>query len=377
MGPGPYATMLLADFGARVIKVEDAEHGDPTRQDYRINGTGAGHLIFNRNKESIGVNLKDPAGREIFLKLAETADVILESFRPGVMDRLGIGYERIRSVKPDIVYCAISGYGQDGPYRLRPGHDLNYISLAGVQGIIGKPDGSPVIPGVQIADASAGMLAALGVLLALRVKEQTGEGQFVDISLMDAAIQCLFDPLTKFVASGKSPLPGVERLSGGMPAYNIYRTRDGRSISLGILEPHFWANLCRLVDREDLLDFPFVDGEEGSRVTAELAAIFANHTLEEWKVKLEETDICWAPVNTFEEVVSDPQVRHRGILSEESHPLAGKMIQLGTPIGLSVTPGGVRKPAPAHGEQTLDILASLGYSEQAARELRTRKVIFF
>jgi crotonobetainyl-CoA:carnitine CoA-transferase CaiB-like acyl-CoA transferase len=376
-GPGPYATMLLADFGARVIRVEDTQEGDPLRHLYHVGGVGAGHLVFNRNKESLGLNLKEPRGREIFLKLARRADVLLESFRPGVMDRLGVGYQEVQALNPGIIYCAISGYGQDGPYRQRPGHDLNYISLAGMLGIIGQPGGPPVIPGVQIGDAAGGMFAALGILLSLRARERTGRGQFVDISMLDGVVSWLFEPLIKFLATGNSPRPGEERLSGGIPAYNIYRTRDDRYITLGILEPHLWRNLCQVLGKEDLLEYQFAEGPKGARAREELAAIFASRTLEEWGKMLEGADVCWAPVNTFQETFADPQVRQRELLVEVDHPIAGKMQQLGIPLKLSETPGALRRPAPAHGEHTLDILGELGCSQQEAQQLKEDGIIAF
>lgn len=377
VGPGPYATMLLADFGARVIKIEDAQEGDALRHMYHIGGVGAGHLSFNRNKESVGINLKEPRGREVFLKLAAEADAVLESFRPGVMDRLGVGYKDVSAVNPKAIYCAISGYGQDGPYRLRPGHDLNYISLAGALGITGEPDGRPVIPGFQVGDAAGGMFAAFGILLALQAREKTGEGQYIDVSVMDGVAHWLFEPLIKFIATGRSPRPGEERLSGGIPAYNVYSTRDNRYITLGILEPHLWRNLCALLGREDLLDSQFTEGDAGTWAKEELAGIFARHTLKEWEEKLNKADVCWAPVMTFQETFDDPQVRHRQLLQELDHPVAGKIRVLGMPIKLSGTPGTLRSPAPAHGEQTQSILQDLGYSQDETRELRESGVVAF
>ncbi len=377
VGPGPYATMLMADFGARVIKVEDARQGDDIRHLFHVNGIGAGHLVFNRNKESIGLNLKDPRGRAVFLELAEKADVVLESFRPGVVDRLGVGYEDIKAINPRVIYCSISGYGQDGPYRLRPGHDINYISVAGLLGMTGLPDGTPVMPGFQVGDASGGMFAALGTLLALRAREGSGTGQYLDVSMMDGSLHWLFEPFFKYLASGTSPRPGSERLSGGIPSYNIYRTKDGRHISLGILEPHFWRNLCELLQREDLLEYQSVVGEKAAYAKAELAAIFAARTLDEWREKLDGVEVCWAPVSTFDEAFDDPQVQHRGLLIEDSHPVAGKIRQLGMPIRLSGTPGEVGGPAPAHGEHTVAIMAELGHTPEEAHALRHDGVLAF
>ncbi len=377
VGPGPYAGMLLADFGARVIKVEDALEGDHLRHLYHIGGIGAGHLIYNRNKESIGVNLKDPRGREIFMKLAQKADVVLESFRPGVVDRLGVGYQDVQVMNPGVIYCSISGYGQDGPYRDRPGHDLNYISIGGALGITGQPGGPPVIPGFPYCDASGGMFAVLGVLLALQARQRTGQGQFIDVSMMDGAVHWLFEPLIKFLSTGCSPLPGEERLSGAIAAYNVYRTKDGRYLSIGILEPHIWSNFCLLLGRPDLLDCQFDDGEAGARAKQYLAEVFAGHTLQEWEERLEGADVCWAPVKTFEETFDDPQVRHRELLVEQDHPVLGKIKVLGLPFKMSSTPGAVRKPAPAHGEDTLAILQGLGYHRQEAQELRAAAVVAF
>ncbi len=377
VGPGPYATMLLADFGARVIKVEDARQGDDIRHLYHINGIGAGHLVFNRNKESIGLNLKDPRGRQIFLDLAEKADVVLESFRPGVMDRLGVGYKDVQKVNPEVIYCSISGYGQDGPYRLRPGHDINYASVAGMQGMTGMPDGTPVIPGFQIGDASGGMFAVLGTLLALQARARTGKGQYLDVSMMDGTLHWLFEPLFQYLAAGHSPQPGVERLSGGIPSYNIYRTKDGKYISLGILEPHFWRNFCQLLEREDLLEHQSARGQAGDAARAEIAAIFETRTLEEWTQKLEGAEVCWASVTDLDGTFDDPQVRHRQLLVDDYHPVAGKIRQLGMPIKLTDTPGTIRKPAPAHGEHTVALMKELGRTHQEAEALRDAGVVTF
>src|SRR6185436_18722250 len=253
--PGAVATMMLGDFGADVLKIEEPGTGDPARHSRAgIKQPGAYFLVTNRNKRSLTLNLKTAAGQEIFLKLAQQADVVIESFRPGVMERLGVGYEILQQHNPRLIYCAITGYGQEGPYRTKPGHDVNYISTAGVLSVIGAKDGPPLIPGVQLADLAGGSLhAVIGVLLALQARERTGAGQMVDVSMMDGVLSLLYVPFASYLANGAAPLRGNEGLSGKYACYQLYETKDGRYLSLGALEPKFWEHACRVLGREDFI----------------------------------------------------------------------------------------------------------------------------
>jgi len=254
MLPGPFASMMLGDLGAEIIKVEEPRTGDPTRWSLPlIAGQSAAFLQVNRNKKSIAIDLKRDEGREIFLKLAERADVVLDQFRPGVVDRLGVGYAAVSEVNPRIVYCSLTGFGQDGPHRDRSGHDLNYLALSGVLGLTTDERGKPVIPGVQVADLAGGMIAAYGIIAALYARERTGRGQFVDVSMYDVMMAMLPVPAAQYFAGATLKVGDKYGLSGAYPFYNVYETGDGRFMTLGALEPKFWENFCRKAGREDLI----------------------------------------------------------------------------------------------------------------------------
>lgn len=255
--PGPYCSLLFADLGAEVIKVEEPGLGDYARSNlphYGKTGVGAAYLMLNRNKKSLALNLKADAGKAIFRRLIRTADVLLESFRPGVMDRLGLGWEALRGENPGLVYCALSGYGQDGPYRNLVGHDINYMGYAGALAITGPRGGPPLMPGVQVADIGGGaLMAAFAIAAALHHRARAGQGQFLDVSMTDGVVSWLANHYGPFFATGQLPVRGEERLNGGWVCYQIYETADGKHLTLGALEPKFWANLCALLRREDLI----------------------------------------------------------------------------------------------------------------------------
>jgi alpha-methylacyl-CoA racemase len=332
--PGGFCTLLLADFGADVIKVEDMGAGDYARAD------PASFAALNRGKRSIQLDLKSDAGRQAFLRLARDADVVIESFRPGVMDRLGVGWDVLREVKPTLVYCAITGYGQDGPLSARAGHDLNYLARTGVLALSG--DASPVQSSVQIADVAGGaLMAAFGILAALR----TGQGQFVDISMADGALSLLAMPAAQLLAGGAPPRRGELVLGGRLLCYRPYRCADGW-VSMGALEPKFWAAFCRGVERPDLVEHQF--DAPGSDAHAEVEAIFAGRSRAEWEAFNGEHDCCVEPVLELDEALADEHVRARGMV-------AGSL--LGNPIRLSETPADpFRGPPPGLGEHTDELL---------------------
>ena len=371
--PGPYCTLMLGDMGAEVIKIEEpaprwpiAEEMDPTR------------LALDRNKKSITLNLKTKEGKEIFYELARKADVILESFRPEVKMRLEIDYETIEKINPKIIYCSLSGYGQDGPYRNLVGHDINYIAIGGVLDISGESGGPPIIPGVQIADlGGGGMLAAIGILTALIAREKTGKGQFIDVAMLDGVVAWLsIHAWMHFAGFQAFPLKRGEMvLNGGVPSYNVYETKDGKYITIGALEPWFWQNLCKTLDREDLIPYQFATGKEGMKVRSALREIFLTRNRDEWFDLLKDEDVCVAPVNTIEGVFTDPQVLHRKMLIEMLHPKLGKIKQIGIPIKFSDTPGRIRSPPPSLGQHTEEILQSLRYRKDEIEELREKNVI--
>lgn len=374
-GPGPYATMILGDLGADIITIMPP----PTA------GARQVHQTAHRNKKSIMLNLKAEEGRQIFYQLSSGSDVIVEGFRPGVTKRLGIGYDTISEIHPRIVYCSITGYGQDGPYRELPGHDINYLSFAGALNLIGEPDSNPVIPLNLIADYGAGGKdAAIGILAALMSREKTGKGQHVDISLMDGVISLLTDTvLSQFFNTGKVPNRGEHVLSGAYPFYNVYKTKDGKFITLGCLEPWFWEHLCHEIGREDLIPFnmlhDYVGKPEGAKkyreIISSLKQQFLTRTRDEWYELFAKRDIPIGKVYSLDEVFTDPQVLHRKMVIEMTHPTKGKVKQVGIAIKLSATPGEVRSLPPTPGEHTDEILKSLGYTAQKIDGLRKSGVV--
>jgi len=372
--PGPFCTQILADFGAQVIKIEGPD-GDPIRgQGPRLHKESAYFLGVNRNKRSLVLNLKAKRGKEVFFRLAQRADVIIEGFRPGVMERLGIGYTEIRKINPRIIYCSLSGYGQDGPYRNRPGHDINYIALGGILGVTGRKNSAPVIPGGQIADLTGGLLAALGLMLGLWARQKTGRGQYIDVAMLDGVISWLPFYLGEYMTEDKIPKRGEMLLNGGYACYNVYETKDGAYMTLGALEPHFWEAFCREIGREDLIPDQFAAGKRQKEMIQELQKIFMQRTQQEWIKFWEEKNVPCEPVLSLEEVIYHPQVLFRRMFVEIEHPTEGRIKQLGIPIKLSETPGKLRTPPPLLGEHTQEILLQLGYSPQEVKELRQEGV---
>ncbi len=375
--PGPYCSLLLADLGMEVLKVEDPEEGDYTRMTGPVRRRDSAIFIaLNRNKKSIKLNLKIKEGREIFYKLIQSYDIVLESFRPGVMDRLGIGYQELKKRNSRVILCSLSGYGQDGPYQGRSGHDINYISLGGVLGMTGPKNGDPTPPGVQIADMGAGgMMAAIAILAAAIHRQKTGEGQFLDISMLDGVVSWLSIHAAKYFMDEELPERGDLPLTGRYACYRVYRTKDGRYMSLGALELKFWKNFCEAVGRRDLIDKQFVEGEERLRVLEEIQNLFKTKTQEEWVGSFKDVDACCEPVLTFAEVFQHPQVLRRQMVIEVEHPVEGKVRQVGNPIKSSRFPFEIPAPAPGWGEHTTEVLKTVGFSEEEIRHFEEVKAI--
>jgi len=366
--PGAYGSMLMGDLGAEVIKIEQPRIGDYMRQYPPY------YYAVNRNKKSITLNLKKKKGQEIFYQLANSADVILEGFRPGVVHRLGIDYATIKAINPQIVYCSLSGYGQDGPYRNWVGHDINYIGFGGILGLTGTAN-NPVIPGIQTADIGGGMLAVIGILSALLAKNHTGSGQFIDVSMLDGVISWLSIHAGMYLFNQELPIRGSMPFSGGTAAYNIYETKDKKWISLGILEEKFWKNLCNILQCKDLEDRPFFEVAHRDALKVKLQTIFHTKNQNEWIQLLINADVPCAPVYDLDEVFQDPQVLHREMVCEVEHPTQGRIKQLGIPIKFSETPGRLRIPPPQLGEHTSGLLQGLGYSDKQIQELQNTEVI--
>jgi crotonobetainyl-CoA:carnitine CoA-transferase CaiB-like acyl-CoA transferase len=371
--PGGFCSLLLADFGAEVLKVEDTGMGDyirwspPYYEGVEDSAKSALFLALNRNKRSIRLNLKHDKGKEVLLKLVREYDVVLESFRPGVLDRLGVGYERMREENPGIVYCAISGYGQDGPNRDRSGHDMNYLGLVGLLGLTGEEGGPPVQAAGQIADLGGGaLMAAFGILAALRERDRSGEGQLVDVSMADGALSWLAMVAAQYFADGTVPKRGGLPLAGSLVCYRPYACSDGY-VTLGALEPKFWQAWCRGVGREDLVEKQFE--RPGSDAHAEVERIFLERTRAEWTEFAAHNDCCLEPVLDLDEAMASDLVNARQMVVELDQPGAAEPVrQLGVPVKLSRTPGGVHAPGPGLGEHTREVLESLGYDAGALEE---------
>jgi crotonobetainyl-CoA:carnitine CoA-transferase CaiB-like acyl-CoA transferase len=365
--PGGFCSLLLADFGAEVLKVEDTGMGDyirwspPFHEGADESAKSALFLALNRGKRSIRLDLKGEGGREALLRLVREHDVLLESFRPGVMERLGVGYERLREENPRLVYCAITGYGQDGPYTGRSGHDMNYLGLNGLLGLSGDAGGPPVQSAGQIADLGGGaLMAAFGILAALRERDESGEGQLVDVSMFDGSLSWLALVAAKHLAEGTPPARGELELAGGLVCYRPYACRDGW-VTLGALEPKFWQAWCRGVGREDLVEKQFE--RPGSAAHAEVERIFLERTRDEWQAFASEHDCCLEPVLGLDEALDSELVRAREMVVSVDQPGAESAVRLlGVPVKLSRTPGAPAGPGPALGEHTEEVLSSLGYS---------------
>jgi alpha-methylacyl-CoA racemase len=375
--PGGFCSLLLADFGADVVKVEDTGMGDyvrwapPSYDGADPSAGGAMFLALNRGKRSVRIDLKTEAGRDVLLALARDADVLLESFRPGVLDRLGVGWERLHAENPRLVYCAITGYGQDGPYRDRAGHDMNYLALTGLLGLTGGgADGPPVQAAGQIADVGGGaLMAAFGILAALRERDRSGEGQLVDVSMTDGALSWLAMVAARMFADGRVPERGGLELAGGLLCYRPYRCADGW-VALGALEPKFWRAWCENVGREDLVERQFEP--VGSPAHAEVEAVFASRTRDEWAAFGDAHDCCLEPVLGLDEALASPLFAAREMVVALDQPGVAEPVRLlGTPVKLSRTPGGhSRTGGPALGEHTDAVLAEAGFDAEAIERLK-------
>lgn len=375
LGPGPFCSTLLGDLGADIIKIHEP--------DVERSSSPIRHMLPNspnhpglRNCRVVGLNLKTQEGRNIFYELAGDADVVMESYRPGVTKRLRIDYKTLAKINPKIVHVSFSGYGQTGPYRDLVGHDINYISIGGLLGLTGHANGAPAIPGVPIADfAAGGMVGAIDILAALRERERTGRGQFADVSLTDGVVGMMSVWINPYLSWGVLSKRGDTWLSGKWPWYNVYGTKDGKYISIGALEPHFYANLCQLLGREDFIEHQFAEGKKGKEIFSYFKKVFLTKTCDEWLEILRQKDTCVAPVYSIDELVSDPQLIARKIIDELPHPALGRVKQVGSILKLSESPFRVRNWSTRFGQHTREILCELGYGAAHIKALRQKGVI--
>jgi crotonobetainyl-CoA:carnitine CoA-transferase CaiB-like acyl-CoA transferase len=370
--PGPVATQHLADLGADVVKIEDTGEGDYARtMGARPGETSAFFKLVNRNKRGLRLDLKQPEGLAVFRRLTLSADVVIEGFRPGVMDKLGIGYEALAALNPRLVFCSISGYGQDGPYAQRAGHDINYIGYAGVLDQIGTAGGPPAVPNFQIGDLLGGALAPLvGLLASVIDARASGRGRHVDVAMTDAVFAHAVFPLAGLLARLAPPPRGADLLSGGVPCYGVYATADGRHMAVGSLEKKFWELLCDTLGRPDLKPFHLAFGAKGEQAKRELAAVFAGRSQREWIAVFDEVDCCVTPVLHIGEALDNAQLQARGMVVETDG-----LPQLAPPYKLSDYEFAIERGAPAPGQHSEEILSEAGFDAAAIERLREQGII--
>jgi crotonobetainyl-CoA:carnitine CoA-transferase CaiB-like acyl-CoA transferase len=324
-----------------------------------------------RNCRLVGLNLKSQEGLQIFYELVKTANVVTESYRPGVVERLAVDYETLKKINPSIIYTSISGFGQDGPYRDHVGHDINYISIAGLLGMTGPAGGAPVLPGTLIGDfAAGGMSAAIGILAALTARERTGTGQFVDVSMTEAVVGLMGDWIKEYFCGSEVHRRGETMFTGLWPWYNVYETQDGGYISIGAVEPRFYTNLCQLLERDDLIEHQYAEGEKQEEIFRIFRETFLTRKRDEWVEILRQKDVCVAPVYSMDEVVSDTQLIHRGTIQEVPHPTLGSTRQVGPVVRLSNSPFQIRNWSTWFGQHTEEVLLELGYASERIDALR-------
>jgi len=378
---GPFCTLMLGDNGADVIKVEIPGSGDDTRKwgPPFIGEESAYYLSINRNKRSLTLNLQDAQAQEVFMKLAQDIDVVVENFTPGVMGRFGLDYDAVKAVNPKVVYCSISGFGQDGPYRNRPAYDQIMQGVGGLMSITGEPDGEPQKIGIAVTDIGAGMWSAFAIMAALNHRGKTGEGQYIDISMLDAQVAWLTYQAAFFFANGEAP----KRMGAAHPTlvpYQAFMCKDGKYINVAVGSERIWERFCQGMEREDLKDHPdyatnSVRVNNRGAMVSMLQEIFLSRPVAEWVKDLQAANVPCGPINDLADVFADPQVLARNMYLEMAHPTLGSIKQTGLPIKFSLTPGGLDRHPPLLGEHNQEILKSLGYSEADVQSLMAQSVI--
>lgn len=369
--PGAYSAMFLGDFGAEVIKIDPPGSTYPIPNIDTDSEKFTAYFAFDRNKKSIIINLKIPEGRKIFYELIRRADVLIEGFRPGVMERLQADYPTLEKINPRLIYCSLTGFGHDGPYSKIPAHDANYCGLGGILSFIGPKGGPPYLASNFLADiAGAGLHGAIGILIALIARTKTGRGQFIDVAYLDAVISLLAEQASYYFLTGQVPRRGETHNTGAAPWSNIYKCKDGEYITVQCFEPHLWENFCRELGRNDLIPYQNPSEEKRNEIISILNTIFVTKTRDEWFSRLKNNEVCIGPVYYFNETFSDPHVLHRQMVVEKEHQKFGKIRQTGIPIKLSKTPGQIRNLGTKLGFHTNEIMQAIGYADQEIQRLR-------
>jgi len=373
LGPGPFCSFMLGDLGADIIHIYEAHperRGGPVLMLFDPSRPGL------RNCRTMGLDLKSDAGKQVFKDMVKTADVVMEGFRPGVVKRLGVDYDMVKEINPGVVYASLSGYGQDGPYRDKVGHDINYVALSGLLGITGPKGGKPAIPGSVIGDFLGGMSAAVGILSALLSRVNTGRGQYVDMSMTDAVVELNSMEINNYLQNRDVvPRKGDTMFTGRYAWYNVYETKDGKYLSIGSLEPWFFSNLCKLLECEEFIPYEFDDGEKREEIKAYFTGKFLTKTRDEWIELLSREDTCVAPVYDIDELENDPHLVARRMIVESDHPDKGRVKHVGSMHKLSQSPITVRNWATASNQHTDEILREIGYDADRIEELRAADVI--
>ena len=375
--PGPMCTLHLADLGADVIKIEEPGTGDYARAVPPLQKTiSKFFLTINRNKRSITLDLRKEKGKELFMKLAEKADVIVESFRPGVVEKLGVGYEAVKAINPSIVYCSITGYGQTGPFSGLAGHDLNFLAYSGIIKPAPKSSGTPAIPNFQIGDLIGGTAcAAMSIMASILQQKLQGVGQYLDVSIMDGLIAHSVVGLSNINSEAEFGIDLSDMLNGLLNCYNLYRTKDNRYMALAALEFKFWDRFCTAIERDDLKSRHMDQGENAAEVFSILTNIFSSRTQQEWVDHFENVDCCISPVLTIQEAIDNTHTQNRGVVHEAIHPTEGPLRYLGFPVKFKESPLGSSTHAPALGEHTAEVFQALGYNADALKLLKDEGVL--